>query len=130
MFKEKLIFDDDLNHHVRLWRGVVEYVNVLTHKDYMNYNKRNIIIPSYYDYITVKLSHCSRQSAIGVNGRSVAICDRPVENLFHVEGFKYGFFCNKAHSLNLGDEIMFIPRVNVYKPNIIMPEMRNHYVLY
>tara|TARA_R110000868_G_scaffold408187_1_gene690689 strand:+ start:59 stop:448 length:390 start_codon:yes stop_codon:yes gene_type:complete len=121
-----LIYDDDLNENVKLWRGIVKHIKVLTQKDLKEYNNKAIFISPHYNYVTIKVNHSDRQSAIGVNGRSVA----PVANLFHIEsGNIYGFFYNRTCDLVVGDDIIFVPQVNVYEPNIILPKIKNYYSL-
>ena len=125
-----LIFDDNLNQSVKLWRGVVKDIKVLTQKDLREYDKKGVFIQSYYNYAIIKVYHSDRQSAIGVNGRSVRICDKPVTNLFHIEsGDIYGFFYNQSFGLKVDDDIIFVPHVNVYEPNIILPKIKNYYSL-
>jgi len=125
-----LIYDDNLNQSVKLWRGVVKDIKVLTEKDLDQYSKREIYIPLYYNYAIIKVNHLHRQSAMGVNGRSVAVCDKPVTNLFHIEsGDIYGFFYRQSYDLKVDDDIVFVPHVNVYKPNIILPKIKNYYSL-
>lgn len=124
-----LIYDDNLNANVKLWRGVVKDIKVLTQKDLNQYSKSGIFIPLYYNYATIKVNYSDRQSAMGVNGRSVAVCDKPVINLFHIEsGDIYGFFYQSC-DLKVDDDIIFVPHVNVYKPNIILPIIKNYYSL-
>jgi hypothetical protein len=125
-----LIYDDNLNENVKLWRGVVNDIKVLSQKDLREYDKSGVFIQSYYNYAIIKVNHLDRQSAIGVNGRSVAICDKPVTNLFHIEsGDVYGFFYNQSLGLKVDDDIVFVPYVNVYEPNIILPKIKNYYSL-
>ncbi len=123
-----LIYDDNLNKNVKLWRGLVKDIKVLTQKDLYEYSEKNIFISFYRSYATIKICSLDRNRAIGVNGRSVAICNKPVINLFHIEnGNIYGFFYNHSHDLKIGSDIIFVPQVNVYEPNIIVPIMKNFY---
>ena len=125
-----IIYDDNLNANVKLWRGIVKDIKVLTQKDLNQYSKRGIFIPLYYNYTTIKVNYSDRQSAMGVNGRSVRICDKPVTNLFHIEsGDIYGFFYNQSFGLKVDDDIIFVPHVNVYEPSIILPKIKNYYSL-
>jgi hypothetical protein len=125
----ELIYDHNLNESLMQWRGIVKQIHNLTQKDFDKLCKDGVSIAPYNDYIEVELSYCSRQGAIGVNGRSVAICDKPVNNLYHISKFTYGFFTHKKHELNIDDELIFVPHVNVYKPNIILPTMKSFYKL-
>ncbi len=123
-----VIYDDNLNVNVKLWRGSVEHIKILNYKDLNEYHKKGVPIQSHYNYAIIKVNHSDRQSAIGVNGRSVRICDKPVVNLFHIEGGDvYGFFYNKSYNLKVDDDIVFVPHVNVYEPNIILPLIKNFY---
>jgi hypothetical protein len=125
-----LIYDDNLNQNVKLWRGVVKDIKVLTQKDLREYDKMGVFIQSYYNYAIIEIYHSDRQSAIGINGRSVRICNKPIINLFHIEsGNIYGFFYNQSLELKVDDDIIFVPHVNVYEPNIILPKIKNYYSL-
>jgi hypothetical protein len=125
-----LIYDDNLNQNVKLWRGVVKDIKVLTQKDLREYDKMGVFIQSYYNYAIIEIYHSDRQSAIGINGRSVRICNKPIINLFHIEsGNIYGFFYNQSLDLKVDDDIIFVPHVNVYEPNIILPKIKNYYSL-
>jgi len=125
-----LIYDDNLNETVKLWRGTVKDIKVLTEKDLKEYYKKRIFIQSYYNYAVIEINSSDRQSAVGVNGRSVSVCNKPVINLFHIEsGNIYGFFYNQSFDLKVDDDIVFVPQVNVHEPNIIFPKIKNYYSL-